>query len=91
MHRIAPTGRDTDNRALEKRLCAAAHQFCANSGLKSQEYPAPVLGLIFLRFASFATASLYGSETFWLDLHNLRQTRDLLLPRLLSSDCTLQL
>src|SRR5258708_18735624 len=36
---------------LEKRLWDAADQFRANSGLKAQEYSAPVLGLIFLRFA----------------------------------------
>jgi type I restriction enzyme M protein len=48
---IAPTEKDTDNAALEKRLWDAADQFRANSGLKSQEYSAPVLGLIFLRFA----------------------------------------
>ena len=48
---IAPSEKDTDNAALEKRLWAAADQFRANSGLKSQEYSAPVLGLIFLRFA----------------------------------------
>jgi hypothetical protein len=34
-----------DNAALEKRLWDAADQFRANSGLKSQEYSAPVLGL----------------------------------------------
>ena len=48
---IAPSERDTDNAALETRLWDAADQFRANSGLKSQEYSAPVLGLIFLRIA----------------------------------------
>ena len=53
---IAPSEKDTDNAALEKRLWDAADQFRANSGLKSQEYSGgrpqgPVLGLIFLRFA----------------------------------------
>ena len=48
---IAPSEKDTDTAALEKRLWDAADQFRANSGLKSQEYSAPVLGLIFLRFA----------------------------------------
>src|SRR6266498_1443306 len=51
MHWIAPSEKDTDSAALEKRLWDAADQFRANSGLKSQEYSAPVLGLIFLRFA----------------------------------------
>ena len=35
---IAPSEKDTDNAALEKRLGDAADQFRANSGLKSQEY-----------------------------------------------------
>src|ERR1022692_4317695 len=51
MQWIAPTEKDSNNAALEKRLWDAADQFRANSGLKSQEYSAPVLGLIFLRFA----------------------------------------
>src|SRR4051794_10095929 len=36
---------------LEKRLWDAADELRANSGLKASEYSAPVLGLIFLRFA----------------------------------------
>jgi len=48
---IAPSERDHDNEALEKRLWAAADQLRANSGLTSQQYSQPVLGLIFLRFA----------------------------------------
>ena len=54
---IAPSEKDTGNAALEKRLWDAAHQFRANSGLKSQEYSAPVLGLIFLRFAKVRFAA----------------------------------
>ena len=49
---IASSEKDTGTAALEKRLWDAADQFRANSGLKSQEYSAPVLGLIFLRFAA---------------------------------------
>ena len=48
---VAPSEKDAGNAALEKRLWSAADQFRANSGLKAQEYSAPVLGLIFLRFA----------------------------------------
>ncbi len=48
---IAPSEKNADNAALEKRLWDAADQLRANSELKSQEYSAPVLGLIFLRFA----------------------------------------
>jgi len=48
---IAPSEKDDASGTLEKRLWDAADQFRANSGLKSQEYYAPVLGLIFLRFA----------------------------------------
>jgi hypothetical protein len=45
MHWIAPSEKDTDNAALDKRLWDAADQFRANSGLKSQEYSAHFLGL----------------------------------------------
>ncbi len=62
MNWIAPTEKDTDNAALEKRLWDAADQFRANSGLKSQEYSAPVLGLIFLRFAEVRFAARRGSR-----------------------------
>ena len=51
MHWIAPTERDTATDTLERRLWAAADQFRANSGLTAAQYSAPVLGLIFLRFA----------------------------------------
>jgi type I restriction enzyme M protein len=57
MQWIAPSEKDTANETLEKRLWAAADQFRANSGLKSQEYSAPVLGLIFLRFAEVRFAA----------------------------------
>jgi type I restriction enzyme M protein len=48
---VAPAEKDTASTSLEKRLWDAADQFRANSGLKAQEYSAPILGLIFLRFA----------------------------------------
>lgn len=51
MNWVAPQEKDEASDALEKRLWDAADQFRANSGLKAQEYSAPVLGLIFLRFA----------------------------------------
>jgi type I restriction enzyme M protein len=57
MQWIAPSEKDSDNAALEKRLWDAADQFRANSGLKAQEYSAPVLGLIFLRFAEVRFAA----------------------------------
>jgi type I restriction enzyme M protein len=38
---------------LEGRLWAAADQLRANTGLTSQEYSRPVLGLIFLRYAEY--------------------------------------
>jgi type I restriction enzyme M protein len=57
MQWISPSEKDTANETLEKRLWAAADQFRANSGLKSQEYSAPVLGLIFLRFAEVRFAA----------------------------------
>jgi type I restriction enzyme M protein len=41
------------NGELERRLWAAADQLWANTGLKPSEYTAPVLGLIFLKFADY--------------------------------------
>lgn len=38
---------------LEKRLWEAADELRANTGLTSQEYSRPVLGLIFLRYAEY--------------------------------------
>lgn len=38
---------------LEKRLWSAADELRANTGLTSQEYSRPVLGLIFLRYAEY--------------------------------------
>ena len=38
---------------LEKRLWDAADELRANTGLTSQEYSRPVLGLIFLRYAEY--------------------------------------
>jgi type I restriction enzyme M protein len=57
MHWIAPSEKNTATVTLETRLGEAADQFRANSGLKSQEYSAPVLGLIFLRFAEVRFAA----------------------------------
>jgi hypothetical protein len=48
---IAPSEKDTACTELEKRLWDTPDQFRANSGLKFQEYSAPVLDLLFLRFA----------------------------------------
>ena len=57
MNWIAPTEKDAATTSLEKRLWHAADQFRANSGLKSQEYSSPILGLIFLRFAEVRFAA----------------------------------
>lgn len=48
---IAPSKKDTEGAALEKRLWEAADEMRANSGLTSAQYSPPVLGLVFLRFA----------------------------------------
>ena len=40
-----------NNSELEKRLWAAADTLRANSNLTASQYSAPVLGLIFLRYA----------------------------------------
>jgi len=60
MQWIAPSEKDNATSALEKRLWDAADQFRANSGLKAQEYSAPVLGLIFLRFAEVRFAAQHA-------------------------------
>jgi type I restriction enzyme M protein len=64
MQWIAPAEKDTNNAALEKRLWDAADQFRANSGKdkwarrqQPKHYSAPVLGLIFLRFAEVRFAA----------------------------------
>src|SRR5437867_11797586 len=51
MQWIAPSEKDSATNTLEKRLWEAADQIRANSGLTSEQYSTPVLGLIFLRFA----------------------------------------
>ena len=52
---------------LEKRLWDAADELRANTGLTSQEYSRPVLGLIFLRYAEYrferAQERLAGKKT----------------------------
>jgi type I restriction enzyme M protein len=48
---IAPDSKDAGSITLEKRLWEAADELRANSGLTSAQYSAPVLGLVFLRFA----------------------------------------
>lgn len=58
MHWIAPSEKDSANTTLEKRLWDAADQLRANSDLKAQQYSAPILGLIFLRFAEVRFAAL---------------------------------
>src|ERR1044071_5471979 len=54
---IAPSEKDAATGTLEKRLWEAADQFRANSGLTSQQYSRPILGLIFLRFAEVRFAA----------------------------------
>jgi type I restriction enzyme M protein len=58
MHWIAPTEKDESTTALEKRLWETADHLRANSGLTSQQYAMPILGLIFLRFAEARFADL---------------------------------
>jgi type I restriction enzyme M protein len=57
MHWAAPSEKDAANTTLEDRLWAAADQLRANSGLNAAQYSAPVLGLIFLRFAEVRFAA----------------------------------
>ncbi|MGE3979147.1 MAG: type I restriction enzyme endonuclease domain-containing protein [Nitrospira sp.] len=55
---VAPSEKDTATDTLEKRLWDAADQLRANSGLNAAQYSAPVLGLIFLRFADVRFAKI---------------------------------
>ncbi len=90
MQWIAPSEKDTASATLEKQRWAAADQLRANSGHKAQEYSAPVLGLIFLRFAEVRFLALRAKLQLPLrQIQNLRPIRDLLLPRLLSVKITL--
>jgi hypothetical protein len=86
MIQIAPSERNAGNAALEKRLWDAADPFRADSGIDSQEYSAPVLVLIFLRFAAKSESiSVLSSK-----VSTLRRTSDMLLPRLLSGKVKLK-
>jgi hypothetical protein len=82
MQWIAPSEKDMATDTLEKRLWDAADRFCANSGLKPQEYSGPILGLILPRFAEVTNLAK--------QIQNLRRTRDLLLARLLSGQVKLE-
>jgi len=57
---------------IEKRLWAAADQLWANSSLKPSEFSAPVLGLIFLRYADhkFSLAESEFAKTRALSGHH---------------------
>jgi hypothetical protein len=82
---VAPSEKDTAPETLEKRLWDAADQFRANSGL------------IFLRFSTAPFDSLCSPDIVApqkmeiSQIQNRRRTRDLLLPRLLSGDCAINL
>src|SRR5437016_11244276 len=60
MQWIAPSEKDKATDTLENRLWAAADQLRANSGLTSNQYSQPVLGLIFLRFAELRFLSRHA-------------------------------
>ena len=72
MRWVAPSEKDAATATLEKRLWDAADQFRANSGLKSQEYSSPVLGLIFLRFAELVSPP---SAPSWREASSRRGSR----------------
>lgn len=50
----------SNNGDIEKKLWEAADNLRANSGLRSSEYSAPVLGLLFLKFADFKFSNAEG-------------------------------
>ena len=94
---IAPSEEDAITDILEMRLWDAAEQAVPApiSGLRSQEYSGgrpsgPVLGLILLRFAERTAPLFDGILALQRQIQNLRWTRDLLLPRLLSGQVELK-
>ena len=56
----------TDLGELQSKLWEAADQLRANSGLKASEYAAPVLGLIFLRYADGAVRQGLRDSRAWV-------------------------
>jgi len=62
---IDPSGKNIVTAALERRLCDAAEQFRANSGLKSREYSVAV--------PRFVGAIRHGNKvnSYSCDLHNV--------------------
>jgi len=73
MHWIAPSEKNADHAALEKRLWDAADQLRANSELKSQEYSAPVLGLNPGRYVGVAAGEAVSDEDFKEQLETLNE------------------
>lgn len=56
----------TDLTQVQKKLWDAADELLwANSGLQASEYSAPVLGLIFLRFAEERFAAAQAELVYW--------------------------
>jgi hypothetical protein len=81
---IAPSEKDTDTAALEKRFWAAADQLRANSDLNILRFG--IVPFDSLRFAD----SVAQQQAVIFQIRNLRRTRDLLLPRLLSGQINLK-
>lgn len=70
---------------LEKRLWSAADSLRANTGLTAQEYSRPILGLIFLKYAEYHfTPAIEQIRVLSLKNRNLKEQRDMLLPKLIS-------
>lgn len=80
MQWIVPSEKDTASATLEKQLWAAADQLRANSCLKAAEFSVPVLK----KFGEATIPMADQIHTLQRQIQTLRQTRDLLLPRLLS-------
>ena len=70
---------------IEKRLWQVADELRANSKLKSSEYATPVLGLIFLRYASEKFAQVQRELEKKQSSLTIKETLDL-LPRSYSKE-----
>ncbi len=92
-HWIAPSGKDAATDTLEKRLWDAADQFRANSGLSAATFEKAELLIpsapLLKNFGDATTLMAEQIHTLQRQTQDLRQTRDLLLPRLLSGQVEL--
>jgi hypothetical protein len=62
MRWIAPSEEDFTNRTLRKRLWDSGDQFRANFCAEAQDYPGPIVSIIFLGFAEARAEAITNLE-----------------------------